>query len=99
MLAAVRRYTPDANGFFAGQTGYGYISISSFIDAAAAINNGSKSISYYEQEGVLALASKTQAVTAILQAGRVSLDNNGAAVDIVYDDHGQPQEVRLAKGV
>eukprot|EP00878_Enallax_costatus_P023182 GHUV01024646.1.p1 GENE.GHUV01024646.1~~GHUV01024646.1.p1 ORF type:complete len:127 (+),score=38.87 GHUV01024646.1:541-921(+) len=91
------RYTPDANGYFAGQTGYGYISIASFIDAVAAVNSGSKSISYYEQEGVLALASKTLGVTAILQAGRLSLDNGGAAVDIVYDDHGQPQEVRLAK--
>jgi D-galacturonate reductase len=93
---ALFRYTPDANGFFAGQTGYGYISIASFIEAAAGINSGSKSISYYEQEGQLALASKTLAVTAILQAGRLSLDNKGAAVDILYDDHGQPEQVRLA---
>lgn len=90
------RYTPDANGFFAGQTGYGYISIASFIEAAGGINSGAKSISYYEQEGQLALASKTLAVTAILQAGRLSLDNGGAAVDILYDDHGQPEQVRLA---
>lgn len=90
------RYTPDANGFFAGQTGYGYISIASFIEAAACINSGSKGIGYYEQEGQLALASKTLAVTAILQAGRLSLDNKGAAVDILYDDHGQPEQVRLA---
>jgi D-galacturonate reductase len=92
------RYTPDANGFFAGQTGYGYISIAAFIEAAAALNCGSRSVSYYEQEGVLALASKTLAVTAILQAGRLSLDNAGAAVDILYDDDGQPREVRLAGG-
>lgn len=90
------RYTPDANGFFAGQTGYGYISIASFIEAAAAINGGSKGISYYEQEGQLALASKTLAVTAILEAGRMSLDNQGAAVDILYDDNGQPQQIKLA---
>eukprot|EP00882_Tetradesmus_deserticola_P003525 GHRQ01003730.1.p1 GENE.GHRQ01003730.1~~GHRQ01003730.1.p1 ORF type:complete len:435 (+),score=181.80 GHRQ01003730.1:307-1611(+) len=92
------RYTPDANGFFAGQSGYGYISIAAFIEAAAALNSGARSISYYEQEGVLALASKTLAVTAILQAGRLSLDNAGAAVDILYDDDGQPREVRLAGG-
>lgn len=90
------RYTPDANGYFAGQTGYGYISIASFIEAAAAVNSGSRSIAYYEQEGVLALASKTLAVTAILQAGRLSLDHHGAAVDILYDDDGQPREVKLA---
>lgn len=90
------RYTPDANGYFAGQTGYGYISIASFIEAAAAINSGSKAIPYYEQEGQLALASKTLAVTAILEAGRMSLDNKGAAVDILYDDNGQPQQIKLA---
>lgn len=90
------RYTPDANGYFAGQTGYGYISIASFVAAAAAINSGSRSVTYYEQEGQLALASTTLAVTAILQAGRMSLDNNGAAVDIIYDDKGQQQQVRLA---
>mgnify|MGYP001810719914 CR=1 FL=1 len=28
-------YTPDANGFFAGQTGYGYISIAACIKVAA----------------------------------------------------------------
>ena len=27
-------YVPDANGFFAGQTGYGYISIAKFVATA-----------------------------------------------------------------
>lgn len=67
ILDRPNRYTPDANGFFAGQTGYGYISISAFIAAAAAVNSGSKGLTYFEQEGQLALASKTLAVTAILQ--------------------------------
>jgi D-galacturonate reductase len=98
VFTAPCRYTPDANGYFAGQTGYGYISIASFIDAAAAINSGGRSISYYEQEGQLALASKTLAVTAILQAGRLSLDNTGAAVDILYSDNGQPEQVQLSAG-
>lgn len=95
-VAPICRYTPDANGYFAGQTGYGYISIARFIEAAAAVNSGTKNIAYYEQEGVLALASKTLAVTAILQAGRLSLDKGGAAVDIAYDDHGQPHQVNVA---
>jgi hypothetical protein len=90
------RYTPDANGYFAGQSGYGYISIASFIEAAAAINSRTHSIAHYEREGVLALASSTLAVTAILQAGRLSLDHQGAAVDITYDDNGQPRDVVLA---
>ncbi|KAF8062958.1 ydgJ [Scenedesmus sp. PABB004] len=92
------RYTPDAAGFFAGQGGYGYLSIAAFLDAAAAINAGRASVATYEQEGVLALASRTLAVTAILQAGRLSLDAGGAPVDILYDDHGAPRDVRLAAG-
>jgi hypothetical protein len=92
----LRRYTPDANGLFAGQSGYGYVSIAAFIEAAASLNSGARSAAHYEQEGQLALAASTLAVTAILQAGRLSLDNRGAPVDIMYGDDGQPHHVRLA---
>jgi hypothetical protein len=53
-------------------------------------------MAHYEAEGVLALASKTLAVTAILQAGRMSLDAGGAPVDIQYGDDGQPHHVQLS---
>lgn len=48
-------------------------------------------------EGALALldAPGSAAVTAILQAGRLSLDNAGRGVEIVYDDCGEPVSVEL----
>lgn len=52
------RYTPDSNGFFAGQTGYGYQSIARFIQAAANVNAGSHTIADLRKvrPGVLLLA-------------------------------------------
>jgi len=38
------RYTPDARGFFAGQTGYGYISIAKFLETAGAVTAGDLSL-------------------------------------------------------
>ena len=46
------------------------------------------------KEGVLALADTTLAVTAILEAGRRSLDAGGVAVLIEYEN-GQPSRLRL----
>lgn len=91
------RYTPDANGYFAGQTGYGYISIARFLQASAALNHGQTTLEELRNEGQLALIESTVAVTAILEAGRISLDNGGAGVDILYDEGnaGVPKEVRL----
>ncbi|KIY97761.1 hypothetical protein MNEG_10200, partial [Monoraphidium neglectum] len=90
------RYVPDAAGRFAGQTGYGYISIAKFIDAARDLRDGEVSLEAVRQEGQLALAQDTLAVTAILQAGRLSLDSGGAAVEILYDAAGAPSGVRVA---
>ena len=53
------RYTPDANGNFAGQTCYGYQSIADFI------------LGHREN---LATIETTRNTTAILEAGRKSLD-------------------------
>lgn len=49
----------------------------------------------WDQEGVLALADTTLAVTAILEAGRLSLDTGGAAVEIEHDDCGQPCALKV----
>ena len=46
-------------------------------------------------EGVLALAEVTLAVTAILEAGRMSLDSGGGAVLIDLDADGQPMGLRV----
>ena len=53
------RYTPDANGNFAGQSCYGYQSIADFI---------------LRKDGNLASIQSTRTTTAILEAGRRSLD-------------------------
>ena len=46
----------------------------------------------------LATVHTTQQGTAILEAGRVSLDNGGATVDIVYEGGGlHPVSLRVRK--
>lgn len=80
------RYTPDHMGYFAGQTGYGYRSIEAFVDAAAAVKCGECTVSEVNTSGALATGQSTVVVTAILEAGRRSLDANGAPITIVYDD-------------
>ena len=49
------RYTPDANGRFAGQAGYGFVSIARFLAAAADINAGRLSVEDVRREGELAV--------------------------------------------
>jgi D-galacturonate reductase len=79
------RYTPDSAGFFAGQTGYGYRSIEVFVETAACVARGEMTAADVDAAGVLATATSTYAVTAILEAGRRSLDAGGKPVDIAYE--------------
>lgn len=79
------RYTPDPNGYFAGQEGYGYVSIAKFIEAAELVNDGRmRPAEVSKHDHTLATIDKTVAVTAILEAGRVSLDCGGEPVRIMY---------------
>lgn len=64
------RYQPDSNGSFAGQGAYGYASIATFLEA---VRGGSPE---------LATIQTTRAVTAILEAGRQSLDQKGARISL-----------------
>ncbi|CBQ67574.1 conserved hypothetical protein [Sporisorium reilianum SRZ2] len=66
------RYTPDAEGFFAGQHGYGYLSLENFVAACTRINRGERKASDYD--AVLPTIRDTVLTTAILEAGRRSLD-------------------------
>lgn len=77
------KYTPS-DGKFAGQLGYGYRSFEVFVDAVAAINRGEKTAADFDHNTVASLASTFRS-TAILEAGRISLDNN-KPVRIVYND-------------
>jgi D-galacturonate reductase len=67
------KYSPSESGNFDGQRGYGYISIEKFIDAARSVNAGSTQPSDYDGHGLPTIAN-TILTTAILNAGRISLD-------------------------
>lgn len=67
------RYAPDEEGNFGGQTGYGYISFEKFVDACNKINAGEATTETYDDRGLPTLKN-TAVTTAILHAGRISLD-------------------------
>ncbi len=80
------KFTPDADGYFSGQNGYGYRSIEAFLRAAEEVRQGRASPADFH--GKLATAHDTVLCTAILEAGRRSLDSNGRAVRLEYDQAG-----------
>lgn len=67
------RYAPDEDGNFNGQTGYGYISIEKFVDGCRAVNEGKMKPADLDKKGLPTLRN-TIATTAILEAGRRSID-------------------------
>ncbi|TXT13086.1 hypothetical protein VHUM_01487 [Vanrija humicola] len=77
------KYSPDENGFFDGQRGYGYLSLEKFIDAARQVTAGKAKAADFEDKG-LPTIKDTVLTTAILHAGRVSLDEN-RTVEIVEE--------------
>ncbi len=85
------KFTPSADGYFSGQSGYGYRSIEAFVRAVGEIRQGRATAQ--DLNGQLATAADTVLCTAILEAGRISLDNNGQSVRIVYDEKGVPSSL------
>ncbi|QDU89783.1 putative oxidoreductase YdgJ [Pirellulimonas nuda] len=81
------KYAPDARGRFAGQHGYGYRSIEAFVEAAQAVRTGKAACDDFN--GRLATVHDTTRVTAILDAGRRSLDAGGQRFELEYDAAGQ----------
>jgi len=73
------RYAPDEDGNFNGQTGYGYVSMEKFVDGCRAVNSGQLKPADLDAKGLPTLRN-TIATTAILEAGRRSLDENRAIV-------------------
>ncbi|KAF6766362.1 D-galacturonic acid reductase [Ephemerocybe angulata] len=67
------KYSPSATGHFDGQRGYGYISIEKFIDAARSVNAGQAQPSDFDGQEYPTIQN-TVLTTAILHAGRISLD-------------------------
>ena len=75
---------PDTRGRYCGQAGYGYVSFERFVRAAGQVNQGTASPSDFDDE--LPTGRVTEAVTAILEAGRLSIDSEGCKVHLVYDN-------------
>lgn len=68
------RYAPDEEGNFGGQGGYGYVSFEKFVDGCRLVNAGGEGkLGELDGRGLPTLRN-TIATTAILEAGRRSLD-------------------------
>ncbi|ESK98366.1 d-galacturonic acid reductase [Moniliophthora roreri MCA 2997] len=67
------KYSPSESGHFDGQRGYGYVSIEKFVDAARCVNAGQAKASDFDAHSLPTIAN-TVLTTAILHAGRISLD-------------------------
>ncbi|GBG32876.1 Inositol 2-dehydrogenase [Hondaea fermentalgiana] len=78
------KYQPNPQGEFAGQLGYGYRSIEAFVDRATAMRNGDITLEDCNRE--LPTVETTMLTTAILEAGRRSLDSAGMPIQIEYSD-------------
>lgn len=88
------KYTPDAQGYFSGQSGYGYRSIEAFVDAVEQVRGG---LAVPEDfRGGLATIDDTVLVTAILEAGRRSLDSGGMPHQIEYAVNGAAVALTVA---
>jgi len=67
------KYSPSETGHFDGQRGYGYVSIEKFVDAARSVNAGVSAAADFDSHGLPTIANTIE-TTAILHAGRISLD-------------------------
>lgn len=81
------RYAPDEEGNFNGQSGYGYVSFEKFIDGVTGVNEGKITLEDLDRRGLPTLAN-TVYTTAILEAGRRSLDEGGRTVEIIGEGEG-----------
>jgi len=74
------KYTPDDRGCFAGRHCYGYVTFEKFVEAACDVRDGRCLPADFSP--VLPTFDATVMVTAILDAGRLSLERGGAQVRI-----------------
>ena len=91
------KYEPT-NGKFSGQTGYGYHSFEKFIEVVGEINAGRLTVPECDTMGLATIGTTSQ-TTAVLEAGRISLDNDNAAVMIQYGESAtstEPTGLKLA---
>jgi D-galacturonate reductase len=69
------KYAPDESGNFAGQSGYGYVSFEKFVDAVTDFKSGKVTLDELDARPLPTLKN-TIATSAILEAGRRSLDEH-----------------------
>nr|VFK48562.1 MAG: D-galacturonate reductase [Candidatus Kentron sp. TC]VFK61903.1 MAG: D-galacturonate reductase [Candidatus Kentron sp. TC] len=89
------KYEPT-EGEFAGQHGYGYRGIEAFIDAVQAITEGRARPEDFD--AALPTAASALQGTAILEAGRKSLDDGGIPVALVVISKRRVFRVMMSKG-
>jgi len=91
------KYTPNPQGEFAGQLGYGYRSIEAFVEAVEKLKSGKISLEECNEE--LPTVETTILTTTILEAGRISLDNDCMPVRILFEKSswGTPAGFELKK--
>ena len=75
------QYAPDEEGNFNGQSAYGYVSFEKFVDAVTGLKEKRFTLDELDMRGLPTLLN-TVATTAILEAGRRSLDE-GRTVEIL----------------
>ena len=77
--------------------GYGYRSFEAFVDAAADLN--AKRVTMDDCDRRLATIGTTLQETAVLEAGRLSLDHHSAMVEIIYENDASllPLELKIVK--
>jgi D-galacturonate reductase len=71
------KYAPDERGEFAGQSGYGYVSLEKFVDAVGELKEGAVSLDGLDARDLPTLRN-VLVTTAILEAGRRSIDERRA---------------------
>ena len=87
------KYTPT-NGYFAGQASYGVKSFENFIDACRKCNEGGRCPEDFD-DGSIATVHTTFQGTAVLEAGRRSLDLDGRPMDILYEKEDDLHPVKI----
>ncbi|KAF1985194.1 D-galacturonic acid reductase-like protein [Aulographum hederae CBS 113979] len=77
------QYSPDENGDFAGQSGYGYVSFEKFVNSVTDLKEGKVTLEELDARPLPTLKN-TIGTGAILEAGRRSLDEK-RSIEIVNE--------------
>ncbi|CAD7950648.1 unnamed protein product [Amoebophrya sp. A120] len=91
------RNVPDSRNCYCGQSGYGYVSFQKFVEAAKEINEGKRTAKDCDCD--LPTGKTTLMVTAILEAGKRSLENDNCTVRLLYENGDMVSGLKVEKPV